>query len=92
MISLLLFFDVQTGGSSRSLADAAQGLADIGMISRASKEKEQEKFNSYAIAKDGIGIIIESSNSTKNFGDREIVDIYTRRNCNLNNDPNFKIK
>ncbi len=69
--------DVQTGGSSRGLADAAQGLADIGMISRALKEEEQEKFNSYAIAKDGIGIIIESSNSVTNISDREIVDIYT---------------
>ena len=69
--------DVQTGGSSRGLADAAQSLADIGMISRALKEEEQEKFNSYAIAKDGIGIIIESSNRVTNLSDREIVDIYT---------------
>ena len=69
--------DVQTGGSSRGLADAAQGLADIGMISRALKEEEQEKFKGYAIAQDGIGIIIESSNSVTNLSDQQIIDIYT---------------
>ncbi len=69
--------DVQTGGSSRGLADAAQGLADIGMISRALKEAETDKFKSFAIAKDGIGIILESSNSVQSLSDRQIVDIYT---------------
>jgi phosphate transport system substrate-binding protein len=32
--------DVQTGGSSRGLTDARQGLADIGMVSRALTDKE----------------------------------------------------
>ena len=68
--------DVQTGGSSRGLADTAQGLADIGMISRALKENETD-FQSFAIAKDGIGIILESSNPVENLSDEQIVDIYT---------------
>ena len=45
--------DVQTGGSSRGFADAVQGLADIGMVSRALKDEETNKFQSYAIATDG---------------------------------------
>lgn len=69
--------DVQTGGSSRGLADAAQGLADLGMVSRALKDDETDKFKSYAIAVDGIGIILESSNPVPNLSDRQIVDIYT---------------
>ena len=68
--------DVQTGGSSRGLADAAQGLADIGMISRALKEDETD-FQSFAIANDGIGIILESSNPVQNLSDEQVVDIYT---------------
>lgn len=34
--------DVQTGGSSRGIADARSGLADIGMVSRALKSEEQD--------------------------------------------------
>ncbi len=34
--------DVQSGGSSRGVADARQGLADIGMVSRAMKDDERD--------------------------------------------------
>ena len=69
--------DVQTGGSSRGLADASQGLNDIGMISRSLKDPEKTQFQSYAIAQDGIGIILESSNPIKKLSDKQVVDIYT---------------
>ena len=69
--------DVQTGGSSRGLADASQGLNDIGMISRSLKDQEKTQFQSYAIAQDGIGIILESSNPIKKLSDKQVVDIYT---------------
>ena len=68
--------DVQTGGSSRGLADAAQSIADIGMVSRALKENETD-FHSFAIARDGIGMILENSNPVENLSDEQIVDIYT---------------
>ena len=68
--------DVQTGGSSRGLADAAQGIADIGMVSRALKENETD-FQSFAIANDGIGIILQSSNPVESLSDELVVDIYT---------------
>ena len=69
--------DVQTGGSSRGLADAERGLADLGMISRALKDNETNKFTSYAIATDGIGVILESSNPVRGLEDKQVVDIYT---------------
>ena len=69
--------DVQTGGSSRGLADTERGLADIGMISRALKDSETDRFESYAIARDGIGIIVSSNNPIPRLTDRQVVDIYT---------------
>ena len=69
--------DVQTGGSSRGFADTDQGLADIGMVSRALKDSEIKQFQSFAIAKDGIGIILESSNPVQSLKDQQIVDIFT---------------
>ena len=69
--------DVQTGGSSRGFSDTAQGLADIGMVSRALKDSETKQFQSFAIAKDGIGIILQSNNPVQTLSDQQIVDIYT---------------
>src|SRR5436305_907714 len=45
--------DVQTGGSSRGVADARQGLADIGMVSRALNEQEKD-LHAFSIARDGV--------------------------------------
>ena len=45
--------DVQTGGSSRGLKDARTGLADIGMVSRALKEEEND-LTPYLIGIDGV--------------------------------------
>ena len=41
--------DVQSGGSSRGIGDARQGVADIGMVSRALKEDESD-LKGYTIA------------------------------------------
>ena len=47
--------DVQSGGSSRGVADARSGVADIGMASRALNADETDlKF--FTIARDGIGV------------------------------------
>ena len=47
--------DVQSGGSSRGLADARQGLSDIGMVSRALKPGENDVL-AFPIARDGIAM------------------------------------
>lgn len=68
--------DVQTGGSSRGLADASQGLADIGMVSRALKVSEAEELKGFVVARDGIGIIVHTDNPVTEMSDLQIVQIY----------------
>ena len=68
--------DVQTGGSSRGIADTRSGVANIGMVSRDLKEEEQDLL-SFTIAKDGIGIIVHQDNPITSLSNEEIVDIYT---------------
>ncbi|MCA9422892.1 MAG: phosphate ABC transporter substrate-binding protein, partial [Nitrospira sp.] len=68
--------DVQTGGSSRGIADTVNGLADIGMASRALKPQEQHLHGS-VIAHDGITIILHTSNPVQELTDEQIRSIYT---------------
>ncbi len=68
--------DVQSGGSSRGIADARQGVADVGMVSRSLKDNEKD-LQAFTIAKDGISIIVNNANPIKSLTDKQIVDIYT---------------
>jgi phosphate transport system substrate-binding protein len=68
--------DVQTGGSSRGVLDARQGLADVGMVSREMKPDEVDLKN-FLIARDGIALIVHRSNLVKSLSFSEIVGIYT---------------
>ncbi len=67
--------DVQTGGSSRGVADARRGLADIGMVSRELKAEEDDLL-AFAIAKDGICLITNQSNPVASLSDEQVVKIY----------------
>lgn len=68
--------DVQTGGSSRGIADVINGVADIGMASRALKSQEHHLHGS-VIAQDGITIILHRSNPVQELTDDQIRAIYT---------------
>jgi phosphate transport system substrate-binding protein len=68
--------DVQTGGSARGFADAAQGLNDLGMVSRALTAEEQKEFQDWAIARDGIGIIVHAENPVTNLDEAAILGIF----------------
>lgn len=68
--------DVQTGGSSRGVRDAREGLADIGMVSRALKTSEAD-LKSYLIGIDGITMIVHKDNPVKELTTDQIVAIYT---------------
>ena len=68
--------DVQTGGSSRGIADVRQKVADIGMVSRSLKPEEKDLL-SFTIARDGISIILHRDNPVQELSDRQIIDIYT---------------
>jgi len=67
--------DVQTGGSSRGINDARMGLADIGMVSRALKQTEQD-LTAFVVALDGIGMIVHKRNAISKLSDQQIIDIY----------------
>lgn len=73
--------DVQTGGSSRGVADARQGLADIGMVSRAMKDDERDLY-AFPVARDGVCIILHKENPVPALTDEEVVAIYTGRITN----------
>lgn len=75
--------DVQTGGSSRGVADIRRGTADIGMASRALKESENGLI-SFTIARDGICVILNRANPVNELSEQQIVDIYTGKISNWN--------
>ncbi len=67
--------NVQTGGSSRGIADARSGLADIGMASRSLKDSEND-LHAFTIAHDGICIILHQANIVNALSDEQVVAIY----------------
>ncbi|MCA9072823.1 MAG: phosphate ABC transporter substrate-binding protein, partial [Planctomycetaceae bacterium] len=69
--------DVQTGGSSRGVAEAKTHQADIGMVSRALSEDEKEFLSDHPIARDGICLIVHQTNPVSELTDEQIVKIYT---------------
>ena len=68
--------DVQTGGSSRGIADTINDLADIGMASRALQPQEKH-LHGTVVARDGIGIILHTSNPIQELTNTQIIGIYT---------------
>ena len=68
--------DVQSGGSSRGVADARNGLADIGMASRALNSDERDLL-AFTIALDGVCVILHKDNPVQTLSDGQIVGIYT---------------
>ncbi len=67
--------DVQTGGSSRGIADTVNGLADIGMVSRALKAQE-DALHGATIAHDGITMILHKDNPVDKLSNEQIRSIY----------------
>jgi phosphate transport system substrate-binding protein len=74
--------DVQTGGSSRGVADAQKGLADIGLASRELKDDEKSTLKGFAIARDGVCVILNKSNPVNALSDEQVVSIYTGKATN----------
>ncbi|MBD2450004.1 phosphate ABC transporter substrate-binding protein [Nostoc sp. FACHB-152] len=68
--------DVQSGGSSRGIADARQGVADIGMVSRELKPEEKD-LRSFTIARDGVTVIVHKDNPVPALSNQQVVNIYT---------------
>jgi phosphate transport system substrate-binding protein len=73
--------DVQSGGSSRGVADARHGLADIGMVSRAMKVDEWD-LSAFPVARDGVCPILHQENPVQALTDEQVVAIYTGKITN----------
>ncbi len=69
--------DVQRGGSSRGITDAAKGLNDIGMTSRALKPEEESGLNQHVVALDGIAFVVHASNPVSGLTRQQAKDIFT---------------
>lgn len=67
--------DVQTGGSSRGIADARSGAADLGMASRALTLDERDLY-AFPIAWDAVCMIVHSANRVASLSDREVAAVY----------------
>lgn len=73
--------DVQSGGSSRGIADARRGTADIGMASRALKPEESDLV-AHTIALDGVAVILHRDNPVAALAEDDVVGIYTGKTGN----------
>lgn len=74
--------DVQTGGSSRGITDVREGLADIGMSSRALKDQEKDGLTSSLFARDGVCFLVHKNNPVTELSDQHIRDIFTGKVTN----------
>ncbi|MEX0717417.1 MAG: phosphate ABC transporter substrate-binding protein [Planctomycetaceae bacterium] len=70
--------DVQTGGSSRGVADVRDGLAEIGMISRDLAADEAD-LHAFVIARDGVCVILHAENPVASLTNEQVAGIYTGR-------------
>ncbi|HEY9655490.1 MAG TPA: phosphate ABC transporter substrate-binding protein, partial [Crinalium sp.] len=70
--------DVQSGGSSRGIADARQGVANIGLVSRKLKDSEKD-LQAFTVAKDGVSVILHKENPMSQLSDQQVAAIYTKK-------------
>jgi phosphate transport system substrate-binding protein len=70
--------DIQTGGSSRGISDVRQGLAGIGMVSRALGESEAD-LAGHKLAMDGVALIVHASNPLRDLSSDQVIAVYAGR-------------
>jgi len=68
---------VQAGGSSRGIADARRGTADIGMSSRALHAGEKQGLDQHPFARDGVALILHSRNPVTALQSSDVVGLFT---------------
>ncbi len=67
--------DVQTGGSSRGVADARRGVVDFGMVSRALKTNESDLYVT-TLANDGVSVIVHADNPVQALSRADLIALY----------------
>lgn len=68
--------DVQSGGSSRGIADVRNGVATFGMVSRALRTEEHDLM-SWQVARDGVTMIAHQSNPVYSLSREQVRGIYS---------------
>jgi phosphate transport system substrate-binding protein len=68
--------EVRTVGSAAGIDDVRKGKADIGMVARALSDNESGLY-SFAIARDGICLIVHKDNPVRSLTNQQVFDIYT---------------
>lgn len=68
--------NIEGSGSSSGMNGAIDGTFDIGMASRELKDSELAELEGMAIAKDGIAMVVNSSNGLGNMTMDEIKEVY----------------
>ncbi|MCX5683802.1 MAG: phosphate ABC transporter substrate-binding protein [Planctomycetota bacterium] len=69
------FVNVQGGGSTAGVQAAIQGIADIGTCSRGLKA-EETGFTAFVIARDGLAVVVHSSNPVGSLTRAQIQKIF----------------
>jgi phosphate transport system substrate-binding protein len=67
---------VETGGSSKGVADLRKGLTHIAMVSRPLKESEAD-LTAHVIARDGITALIHAENAVQEISQQDLRGIFT---------------
>lgn len=67
--------DVQTGGSSRGIADVALDRVDIGMTSRELRTSEMTGVRSHVLAIDGVAMLVHADNTLTGLTDDQVRDL-----------------
>ena len=76
--------EIQTSDSTTGMTAAMDGSCEIGMASRALKEAEAAALESVVMAMDGITVIVNHANPTKELSVEQICAIYTGDVMNWN--------
>jgi len=74
--------EIQGGGSTAGLQACAEGIAEIGMCSRALKAKEAELFHGITIALDGLAVVVHPSNGVGAMSRGQIRRIFSGQTTN----------
>lgn len=74
--------EIQSGGSSRGIADATSGVADLGLVSRALKDEETETLFAHRLATDGVGVVVHQDNPVTRLDKTQLIDLYTKKISN----------
>jgi len=71
--------DVQTGGSSRGIADVRRGVVSIGMSSRTLHPEEETDLQIFTLAMDGVAFVVHKDNPVSNLSKQDLLEIFTKK-------------